>query len=235
MYEGPARSPLHATFQSDPPPGTDGRIARDARLLAVFDDYPDPDSVSFGPVQLRSGHTAFDAELGVDLVAQAVVVRPRTLLAAGVTYELVLADSLSALSGRTLPSTLSASFIAGESVSGTMPTPAPGWTRDVAPLLAGCMPGCHDATTAARGLDLTADPRSPPSGLVGVAAVGLQGGPQPLLRVAPGDSARSVLLRKLLGGGPLRIDGERMPPGGPYLDAPGLTIIERWIDAGAPD
>jgi hypothetical protein len=72
-----------------------------------------------------------------------------------------------------------------------------------------------------------------------VPSVGLRGSPRPLARVAPGDSSRSVLLRKLLGGDGRRanqanlgVDGDRMPPGQPVDDSI-LLRIEQWIDAGA--
>lgn len=50
--------------------------------------------------------------------------------------------------------------------------------------------------------------------------------------VAPYDSARSYLLRKLLGAPPTT--GHRGPPGNVISDDE-LTLIQSWIDVGAPN
>ena len=52
-----------------------------------------------------------------------------------------------------------------------------------------------------------------------------------MLRVRPGDPARSYLYVKLLDAGDY--DGGRMPPGGPY-DPRLPPFIASWIEAGAP-
>jgi uncharacterized protein (TIGR03118 family) len=52
-----------------------------------------------------------------------------------------------------------------------------------------------------------------------------------LLRVKPGDPADSYLIQKLQGAA--GISGERMPLGGPYLDAATIAQIQSWIAAGA--
>lgn len=52
------------------------------------------------------------------------------------------------------------------------------------------------------------------------------------LRVAPGQSADSYLMNKILGTG--MADGTLQMPVGGMLCAPRLEAIEQWIDAGAP-
>lgn len=86
---------------------------------------------------------------------------------------------------------------------------------------------CHgDARSG--GLDLRLDAAY--DSLVGVAANGAPGA----LRVAPGHSADSFLVRKLAGilnpG-----EGDRMPSVGHPLRALELDMIRTWIDAGAPE
>jgi hypothetical protein len=122
----------------------------------------------------------------------------------------------------------------------------------------GCAPACHSpigasgsARTPTRLLDFTADPHDPVFGLIGVESVGLRETATPLVRVAPFDPARSVLLRKLLGGSPqadskdppypnMRVDGRRMPialdetGSVPPLPTEQIQRIEDWIAAGAP-
>jgi hypothetical protein len=260
LFAGSSPAPLHAQLVTQPAAGSDGRIVRSAILRVVLDDYPDPDDAQFGPVELRSGAGTFDLEVRADLVGHALVVTPRSLLSPEGNYELVVQAGIRSLSGRTLART----FVATIAVSGdpgpARPTPpAPTWTSDIRGALATCAPFCHspigasgDARTPTRMLDLTGDPLDPVFGLVRVPAVGELDSPEPLLRVAPGDSAHSVLLRKLIGGNPaadshdppypnMGVDGRRMPipldesqPAGPFLSNDTLQLVEDWIDAGAP-
>lgn len=224
---------------------SDGGLApRDAAFRVILDGLPDPDSVRFGALLLRSGRNTFDAVLDVDLVGRAIVVRPRSLLAAGTQYTLTIDAAVRALDGRAVGETTSASFDVGETLAGR-PTATPLLWSDVRPLLDGCVrchgPASSDGAPPARGLDLTASPRDPERGLVNVASRGLAGTGAPLVRVAPGDPARSVLLRKLLGGdgrdgAPFaRVDGARMPPDAPPLADDAIAAVARWIRDGAPE
>jgi hypothetical protein len=255
VYQTPPYAPLTASVSFDPPPVADG-VARDAVIRITLDAYPDPDTTVFGPVLLRSGKGNFDFDLSVDLLARAIVVRPRALLQANTTYEMVLTSDVASLDGRRLQGTFSAAIDVGATVVGAPAPPAVGWA-EVAPILTTCAPYCHSPVgasgqkrTPTRGLDLTGDPGDPVRGLIGVPSVGLTGTVQPLLRVAAGDSSRSVLLRKLLGGSrasfdppypEMRVDGRRMPlplderaPALDPLDDASLSLIQRWIDGGAP-
>src|SRR2546430_579541 len=81
-YVTPDPSPVVVTVTTDPadaPPRADGTVPRNARFRVQLDGYPDPDSVGFGPITLRSGRANFDIETKVDLVGQAIVVTPRSL------------------------------------------------------------------------------------------------------------------------------------------------------------
>jgi hypothetical protein len=258
QYGGPSSPPLQVSFSSDPPPADDGTIDRDARLILTFDDYVDPDAVSYGPLLLRSGQGSFDFTATIDFVDRQIVVTPRTLLSPATQYELT-AGGLFALDGRHQDGVASFSYQVGLEVSNTtVPTPRLTWLDDIQPLLGNCAPFCHspigasgDTRTPTRLLDLTGDPFDPTYGLVGVISVGEGSGSHPLLRVAPGDPARSVLLRKLIGGDPhadsidppypdLAVDGRRMPipldeslPAADALSDDELHAIQSWIVSGA--
>jgi cytochrome c553 len=208
----------------------------------TFDGLPDPDSVGFGAVLLRSGRNVFDAVLDVDLVGRAVLIRPRALLAAGTQYAVYVEATVRALDGRTLSAPAVATFDIGATTVGRAPRPPLRW-GDVRPLLVdrgGCA-RCHGPGEAppARRLDLTVSPRDRELGLVDVPSLGLAGTGAPLMRVAAGDPARSVLVRKLVGGdgrdgAPFaRVDGTRMPPDAPPLDDDAIAAVARWIADGA--
>jgi hypothetical protein len=258
-YVQPAPAALSVVVSTDPPPRADGTVPRNVRFVVQLDGYPDPDSVSYGPVTLHSGAATFDLDTRVDLVGRAVVVTPRSLLAPGAQYDLVV-SGLVTLDDRVQGDDVIAAARAGTDDGDPFPAPpAPTWNADVRPILGSCAPYCHSPVglsgrmrTPTRLLDLTGDPRDPVFGMVGVPSVGLRGTPVRLLRVAPGDAARSVLLRKLIGGNPaadaqdppypsMRVDGRRMPllldaaeSSGPPLADADLRTVQAWIEAGAP-
>jgi hypothetical protein len=86
---------------------------------------------------------------------------------------------------------------------------------------------CHGSARSG-GLDLRVGAAH--AALVGAAATGAPGS----LRVVPGDSAESFLVRKLAGvlapG-----EGDRMPSVGRPVSALELDLVRAWIDAGAPE
>jgi hypothetical protein len=274
-YATPPAFPVAVSVTSLPPPRDDGTVPRNARFVVQLDGYPDPDAVaSFGPITLRSGRANFDLRTEVDLVGQSVRATPRSLLAPGIEYD-VLVSGMVTLDDRVQTSDVVARFTVGLDEGDPIPAPRrPVWDCDepdppptpplcpprVRPVLASCAPSCHTAKgasgrmrTPSRSLSLElADPTDPVFGLVNVLSVGLIGTAVPLKRVAPGDPARSVLLRKLLGGSPtadsldppypnMRVDGRRMPipldesqPATETLSADDLDLIQDWIFAGAP-
>jgi hypothetical protein len=87
--------------------------------------------------------------------------------------------------------------------------------------------GCHNGvgTVPPGALNLTAGGSY--KALVNVAT-----GEQPNLKyVVPGDPTNSYLVQKLIGAP--GISGNRMPPGGPYLDDATIAQVTSWIAAGA--
>ena len=260
VFEGPDLPQLVVTVTTDPPALADG-VERDARFRITFDDYPDPETANFGPLLLRSGSGNFDAVLSIDLVGRAILIQPRTLLQPDTTYEVVIDPTVAALSGRVTGRTISNQFTTGGSTA-NLPAPDPvPWKGDdgVATLLASCQGRCHSVDLPSRRLRLDfvfdssgnpvgADPNDPAFGIINVPSVGLAGTIDPLPRVQPGNSARSDLLRKVLGGNhqeepadappypQMRVDGVRMPPGGVYWTDDQSARLQRWIDQGAhPD
>lgn len=227
-------------------------VYRNSKFLLQFDDYPDPDVLPFGSVNFTSGAVLFDTNVSVRLVDRAIEVRPRSLLIPNNRY-LVQAIGVSSLGGRSSPASgLSFEIAVGQELAPTPSDEPPlRWATDVAPRLASCATaGCHTKSggnAPARSLVLDGDPRDPIYGVIGVASRSLRDNTKRLTRVAPGDAARSVLLRKLLGGDPsdraggepfpqMAIDGDRMPPwpASPVDDAT-LRLVEAWIDGGALD
>jgi hypothetical protein len=234
-YVNPAPAPLSVVVTTDPPARDDGTIPRNARFVVQLDGYPDPDTVGYGPVLLRSGAANFDIDVGIDFVGRAVVVTPRSPLAPGAQYEVVV-SGLVTLDDRAQGDDVVAPVRVGTDDGVPFPTvTTPTWNGDpvtgggVRSILGTCAPFCHSPVgasgrmrTPTRELDLTGDPRDPTFGMIAVTSLGLRGTPSPLYRVAPFDPSRSVLLRKLLGGSPqadsrdpaypnMRVDGRRMP------------------------
>jgi hypothetical protein len=258
-YVQPAPAALSVTVAPARGVRADGTVPRNERFVVQLDCYPDPDSVGYGPVTLHSGGANFDIDVSIDFVGQAVIVTPRSLMAAGVQYDLVV-SGLVALDDRRQGADVVGTVRVGADDGDPFPAPTRRtWNADLAGLVGQCAQYCHSTTglsgrtrTPTRLLDLTGDPRDPIFGLVGVESVGLRETPAPLLRVAPFDPAHSVLLRKLIGGSPqgdsqdppypnMRVDGRRMPlnlddaesSGTPFTDDQ-LRIVQDWIASGAP-
>jgi hypothetical protein len=91
------------------------------------------------------------------------------------------------------------------------------------------VPTCHAAAQPPH--DLSLQPAEAYANLINVPASNSNEG---LVRVLPGDPDHSFLVRKLRGILDLG-EGDRMPRGGPYLDAASLQLVTDWITAGAPD
>lgn len=249
--------PMTVSVSAEPP--TPGPIYRDARLRISLDDYPDPQTVFFGNVLLRSGRVNFDAELTVDLVGKAILLAPRARLQPAATYEVLVSADVAALDGRRVGSLTTAQVLVGSEIAPSTTAPASlTWEKDIGPTLSGCAPSCHSTVDAdgqprlpTRNLDLTGDVSDGKFGLIGVSALGESLTHHPLLRVAPGDSARSALLRKLIGGNrredskdppypEMQVDGRRMPrplvdgdPAPDPLPDEFIAKVQRWIDEGA--
>ena len=247
-WYGTEDAPLAMTVTALPPPGPSG-VLRDAHFLLTFDDYPDPDTLPFGSVTLTSGAALFDATVRLRFVDRAIELVPRSLLSPNNLY-LVAATGVRSLGGRELPHGAQGTRIGVGDQRGTPPVapPPPTWSQVKTALQSCATQGCHSSQGGlepARALALDGDPRDTTYGLLGVPARSRRDTGPALARVSAGDAARSVLLRKLIGGDPsearggeiypkLAIDGERMPPWpAPPVDDATLRLVEDWIDSGA--
>jgi hypothetical protein len=268
QFDSVLLAPLNLQLDFSPAPAPDG-VARNAEIRILFDDFPDPDTAVFGPLVLRSGTVNVDFDVRVDLNGKAIALRPRTELQSGTRYEVAVSPEVRALDNRAVGGEGQVlSFDVGTTIA-PPPTPAPTltWDHDVQPIIGTCAIGCHDRKEFPTGvkmepfrqLDLTGDIHEPLFGLVNVPSVGSAGIPGlPPFRVVPGDSARSVLLRKLLGGDrrldsrdeeypEMKVDGRRMPlflidpdapnrrtfEGAPQLPNTAIQTVQDWIDQGA--
>jgi hypothetical protein len=212
----------------------------DVVVQVTFDDYPDPDSVNSNSLLLTTGFFWIPAVYGVDLPAKTAILRPWRPLSPDQAYTLHLAPALHSLDGCPAPDT-TRQFRTGTGPVGASPPAVPAFA-DVQTLFESrCgSGGCHLDASAPGGGCLGA----PAAGLSLCASeswdalVGVPSGEESaLLRVAPGDSARSYLLRKLIpappDGGPMpTVLGQREPPGAP-LDPAEIQAVAAWIDAGA--
>jgi Bacterial Ig-like domain len=201
-----------------------------------FSDYPDPGSVGLSSLLLTTGVFRVPETYHVDLANKAVVMTPVGFLDTDLGYTASVLDSLSSLAGCSATATQIA-FRTGAGPVDNPPASVPTFA-DVQPILdTRCAGGCHADDSAGclpspmAGLSLCAAEAR--QALINVTSREVSS----LLLVAPGDSARSYLLRKVLpatsGGGPIPGTlGEREPPGAP-LTSDQLTMLTAWIDGGA--
>ncbi|HVZ88364.1 MAG TPA: Ig-like domain-containing protein [Polyangia bacterium] len=218
------------------PTASDAGAPTDTVVKAVFSDYPDPDTVGLSSMSLTTGVYRVPEAYRVDLAAKAVVMTPDSLLTPLLGYAANVSPGLTSLAGCGVTFTQNR-FSTGDGAA-NLPVPPVPTSADVQAIFsASCTAGCHADPTGgclaapAGGLSLCASEAR--AALVDVPAREVSS----LARVAPRDSARSYLLRKLLpatvGGGPIPGTlGQREPPGDP-LSPDQLETIAAWIDGGA--
>jgi mono/diheme cytochrome c family protein len=90
--------------------------------------------------------------------------------------------------------------------------------------------GCHSGAAASTGPLPASMNLTNGNSLANLANVASRQQPA-LMRVKPGDAANSYLIRKLEG--TAGISGQRMPAGGPFLDAATIDQVKDWINNGA--
>ena len=91
---------------------------------------------------------------------------------------------------------------------------------------------CHDGSQPANGFLPGAMNLNAGASFANLVNVASQQQPS-VLRVVPGNPDASYLVRKLEGAP--GITGQRMPFGGPFLDAAAIAQVRAWIAAGAPN
>ena len=136
-YVQTSGGPLGVSVTTEPEPRADGTIPRNARFIVQLDGYPDPDSVSYGPLTLRSGQANFDIDVSIRFVARQVVVTPRTLLAPSVQYDLV-ASGLVSLDDRFQGDDVVGTFRVGTDDGDPFPAPTVRtWNGDIRAIASG--------------------------------------------------------------------------------------------------
>lgn len=177
-------------------------------------------------VGLSSGLVYSSVRLVVDLLERRLRALPDVVLRPHLDYRLTVGTDLRALDGRQLAAPVTFTFTTGSRREPRAPAKPAGGLAELQPLWsARCVDSCHSASVARARLDLS----SAAAALRDLRNVASD--QSDLLRVAPGDHARSYLLRKLLLGAPIR--GLPMPPTGPPLTDEELHAVAAWIDGGA--
>jgi hypothetical protein len=230
-------------------------VPGDVTLTLTFSDFPDPDTISTSTVVLFTGFYYHTGRYWVDLVDRRARFRPSGPLTPDLGYTLVIRPGIRslrgcklepppALAGGTRPAAYSFYFqIASEGAAPPADPPPPAATyRDVVGIFARHCAGssCHLDVAGGRSADdpsacLAEEAAGGRLSLCAAEAHGnLVGVPSRqiarLVRVAPRDSARSYLLRKLLGAPP--VVGHLGVPNDTLTDDE-LHALQSWIDTGA--
>lgn len=234
------------------PPDEAIDVSPDVSIVFTFTDFPEPDTAVHQNFGIYSGPYYYTAHELVDLIRRTVTFKPTSSLPRGIGFTLSLSPQVTSLRGCALaqppsgptgvrPTAYYFSFRTVErdvAIPAPDPLPPPATFAQVLQVMAArCAGGCHlpDPGSGPREMCLpepaggvTLCSRQAYGSIVGVTSrqVGR------LTIVAPGDSARSYLLRKLLGAPPTT--GHRGPPGN-VISNEELAIIQSWIDAGAPN
>ena len=210
-------------------------VPTDPTVVLTFSDYPDPDTVGEPTMLLTTGVYRVPEIYRVDLARKAVTMTPGGLNSQ-LGYTMTVSPGVASLAGCT-GAFAQRSFTTGDGPA-NLPAPAVPAFGEVEPIFtAACAGYCHAdpaggcLSAPAAGLSLCAPEAR--NALVQVPSRQVAS----LALVAPLDSARSYLVRKLLpataGGGPVPGTlGQREPPG-PPLTPDQIETIVAWIDGGA--
>jgi Bacterial Ig-like domain len=218
------------------PPGNAVGVPTDVVIAVTFSDYPDPDTVGEPSMLLTTGVFRLPESYRVDLADKAVTMTPSGSLNSNLGYTVTVTPNVASLAGCSGPGG-ERQFTTGGGPASPPSLPVPALAEVQAIFSAQCAGGCHaDASGGCLaapfgGLSLCAAEAR--DALLDVPSREVSA----LALVAPLDSARSYLVRKLLpataGGGPIPGTlGQREPPGAP-LPAEQIRTIAAWIDGGA--
>jgi hypothetical protein len=215
-------------------------VPRETTVRVRFNQYPDPDTVSFAGFIVTTGPFYHPGTLHLDLIDKTITYAPSGGWRAQLGYNINVRTELTSLQGCAAVAEQQ-SFITAAAAPMFPPAPAPTPYAAVQPIFAARCAGaaCHRAAAEDGGGCLPA----PAAGLslcdaeAVDALVNVPSRQVSRLNLAePHNSARSYLLRKLLPGAtpdvpaPLTI-GHRDPPGAPLSDADLHTVAD-WIDDG---
>jgi hypothetical protein len=210
-------------------------VPTDLTVDLTFSDYPDPDTVGEPTMLLTTGVYRVPEIYRVDLARKAVTMSPGGQLNSQLGYTVTVAPGVASLAGCT--GTLAQRTFTTGNGPANLPAPSVPSFGDVQAIFAAaCAENCHAdpsggcLSAPAAGLSLCAPEAR--NALLDVPSRQVAS----LALVAPLDSARSYLVRKLLpataGGGPVPGTlGQREPPG-PPLTPDQIETVVSWIDGG---
>lgn len=226
-------------------------VPPDVTLTLQLSDFPDPETVGQSTITLFTGFYYHTGRFWVDLVDRRVLFKPTGQLNPGLGYTLVVRPKIRSLRGCQLepppalaggapPDAYSFFFDVGTEPS---PPPPPAATYDqvVDVFARHCAGGgCHLDTSAGRTASDPSScfPEEDAGGRLSLCAAQARDNlvmvPSRqiarLVRVAPRDSGRSYLLRKVIGAPP--VVGHLGVPND-TLSSEELRILQSWIDVGA--
>jgi len=226
-------------------------VSPDAPAIFAFTDFPEPNSANGQNFGIFSGPYYYTAHESVDLIGRSIRFKTTSPLPTGLEFTLRMSPRVASLRGcpldpppalpdGKLPDAYYFSYRTIEPGTEAPPTePAPPtatFEEFLSVASAHCGRGCHLAAPAAPELpgDCLAEPAGHLSLCATEAYANLAGVSSRqvsrLAIVAAHDSARSYLLRKLLGAPPLT--GHTGPPGDALTEAE-LRVVQSWIDGGA--
>jgi Bacterial Ig-like domain len=226
-------------------------VQPDVTLTLTFNDFPNPDTIDLSTMALYTGFFYHTGRTWVDLVERRAMFQPSSELSLGLGYTLIVTTAVRSLRGchleapQTVPGGQPGRLhafrfqILEPGADRLPPTVPPEATYDqVTEIFAlhcagsschidgGQGPAAPEACLAQPGGGLSLCGRDAYEALVGVPARQVA----QMVRVAPRDSSRSYLLRKLIGAPP--VTGHAGSPQD-RLSQDDLHVIEGWIDAGA--
>jgi hypothetical protein len=225
-FIGPTPGIFQVVRTPMPAPG-DG-MPLDSPIDVLFNQAPFPDSFA-GRFAVSSGPVGVTGSIGFDLIEKRARFTPARPLQPDLRYRVLVRAGAEGFDRARLPADATLVFSTGRATGGGPPSrPRPGLASEIlpatfAPRCAGAGP-CHGAASAAAGLDL-----SSASGVLASAVSRPSVEAPEVLRIAPGDHARSLLVWKMLG------LPRTASANAPHGDAPlaELRAIADWIDGGA--
>lgn len=226
-------------------------VAQDAPCVFTFTDFPEPNTANQQNFGIFSGPYYYTAHESVDLVGRAIRFKTTSGLPAGLEFTLRMSPRVASLRGCPLaaPAALPDGKVqdnyyfsfrtvepGADGPPSDPPAPPASYQDFLGVAAAHCGGGCHLGPPA--GPDLPGECLPAPAGGLSLCAADAYANVtgvssrqvSRLAIVAAFDSARSYLLRKLLGAPPLT--GHTGPPGDVLTEAE-LRVVQSWIDNGA--
>src|SRR5207244_3275728 len=112
-----------ALAASEPAAGaTDVKLG--VTVILSFSHFPDPATIVFPAITIRSGGTSFSYAASVDLVAKSAILQKSSAFSAGAQYEVVVSTDVRSLAGVAAQPVI-VTFTTGSSAGGGITPPTP--------------------------------------------------------------------------------------------------------------